>query len=139
MEQQHVKFKEDENKCLIGMSWFLQIFVWIFIILLFTLQPKIVPLIILITSFIIYMILELRSKEVKYLLNKITSKQISGKIQKYFNTKPRIEFECECYHSVEEEHESVDEKGNEDILSQGLKFSIKQNKISLITHQKMSA
>ena len=74
-------------------GWILQIITWILLILSIIFGFEITSMYLIVT-YLFYIIIESRSPTSAYLCNKISSKEIYQKVDKLFNTFPKIEFRC---------------------------------------------
>ena len=69
--------------------------------------------IVLIISYLIYIILEFCSSTSKYLRNKKTGQEMYSTMGTFFRSPPSIIFDCQCYHYEIVHYSTRDSKGNE--------------------------
>jgi len=102
------KYKEI---CCNVFGWIFEILTWTFLIVSLIIQETYFYVILGLVYFI-YIILEFCSPTSRYLYNKHSSQGIYKKMRRYFQTRPVINWTCECYHYETHTYTSTDSDGN---------------------------
>ena len=102
---------KNKEICCNVFGWIFEISTWTFLIVSLVI-PEIYFYVILGLVYLIYIILEFCSPTSRYLCNKNSSQGIYEKMSTYFQTRPVINWTCECYHYETRTYTSTDSNGN---------------------------
>ena len=91
-------------------GWIFQVGTWLFLILYLVFQKPAI-IVICIIAYLIYLLLEFFSPTSRYLCNKSSTEGMYEKMKLYFQTPPKIQWTCECFHYETHNHARISPQG----------------------------